>query len=103
MTRQEVRLWLYLRNLKVRGHHFRRQAPLLGYYADFACLAARLIVEVDGTHHATDEQADHDRRRDAAFTRAGFRTLRFLNEEVDQNLDGVMDAILQALAEKKKS
>ena len=49
MTRQEVRLWLQLRLLKAQGFHFRRQAPLLGYYPDFACIGARLILEVDGT------------------------------------------------------
>ena len=99
MTRQEVRLWLQLRQLKARDVHFRRQAPLLGYYPDFACFSARLIVEVDGSHHGAGEQAEHDRRRDAALTRAGFRTLRFSNEEVDLNLDRVVDAILQALAQ----
>ena len=98
MTRQEVRLWLQLRPLKTRGFHFRRQAPLLGYYPDFACLSARLIVEVDGTHHGVDGQAEHDRRRDAAFARAGFQTLRFWNEDVDKNLDGVVSTILDALA-----
>ncbi len=98
MTRQEVKLWLHLRTLKQRGFHFRRQAPLLGYYADFACLGARLILELDGSHHSADEQADHDGRRDAAFAQAGFHVVRIWNTDVDRNLEGVMEAILQALA-----
>ncbi len=98
MTRQEVRLWWQLRLLKADGFHFRRQVPLLGYYPDFACLGARLIVEVDGGHHDLEDQANHDLRRDAVFTRVGFQTLRFRNEDVDKNLDGVVNTILDTLA-----
>lgn len=51
MSLQEVRPWGRLRALKADGFHFRRQAPLLGYYPDFLCLSRRLIVEVDAPHH----------------------------------------------------
>jgi very-short-patch-repair endonuclease len=98
MTRQAIRLWLQLRQMRADGFHFRRQAPLLGFYLDFVCFKQRLIVEVDGGQHAEDRQANHDATRDAIFGRAGFRTLRFWNSDIDSNLDGVMLAIQQALS-----
>src|SRR5689334_19803398 len=64
MSVQEVRLWVRLRSLRADGFHFRRQAPLLGYYPDFICLGRRLVVEVDGPHHEELEQAAHDAYRD---------------------------------------
>lgn len=56
-----------------------------------------MIVEVDGMQHGVDAQAEHDRRRDAAFQKAGFRTLRFWNEDVDRDIDGVVNTILHTL------
>ena len=97
LTPPEVRLWLQLRLMRVEGFHFRRQAPLLGFYLDFVCFKHRLVVEIDGSQHADDPQADHDSMRDAILRRAGFRTLRFWNSDVDANLDGVMVTIQQAL------
>lgn len=98
MTSHEVRLWVRLRLLRREGFHFRRQPPLLGYYPDFACFKARLIVELDGSQHADGPQLEHDRRRDAVFRRAGFRTLRIWNNAVDEDLDGVVRLILENLA-----
>jgi very-short-patch-repair endonuclease len=98
LTSQEARLWLQLRLMRADGFHFRRQAPLLGFYLDFVCFKRRLIVEVDGSQHADDEgQADHDAMRDAILRRAGFRTLRFWNSDVSTNLDGVVQTIQLAL------
>jgi very-short-patch-repair endonuclease len=84
--------------MRERGFHFRRQAPLLGFYLDFVCFRHRLIVEVDGSQHGEDVQGRHDAMRDAIFRRAGFCTLRFWNSDIDSNLDGVMAAIQGALA-----
>ena len=97
LTRQEARLWLQLRALRREGFHFRRQAPLLGFYLDFVCFKHRLVVEIDGSQHGEVVQADHDAMRDAILRRAGFRTLRFWNSDIDANLDGVMVTIQQAL------
>ncbi len=100
MTPQEVKLWLQLRSLKSSGFHFRRQAPLLGYYPDFVCFSRRLIVELDGSQHADDaRQIDHDYRRDAVLRGAGFRVLRFWNGDVDEEMDGVVLSVLDALSE----
>jgi hypothetical protein len=71
---------------------------MLGFYLDFVCFKCRLIVEVDGSQHADDaRQIDHDAMRDAILARAGFRTLRFWNSDVSDNLDGVVQTIQLAL------
>jgi very-short-patch-repair endonuclease len=98
LTPQEARLWLQLRGLRADGFHFRRQAPLLGFYLDFVCFKHRLVIEVDGSQHADGFQLDHDAMRDAMLRRAGFRTLRFWNSDVTSNLDGVVETIHRALA-----
>ena len=98
LTPQEARLWLQLRALRSDGFHFRRQAPLLGFYLDFVCFKRRLVIEVDGSKHAEDVQADHDAMRDSILRKAGFRTLRFWNSEINTNLHGVMETIQRALA-----
>ena len=98
MTPQEIRLWVQLRQLRAESFHFRRQAPLLGFHLDFVCFKERLIVEVDGSQHGEDLQADHDATRDAILGRAGFRTLRLWHSDVDANLDGVVQAIRLALS-----
>jgi len=97
MTKEEVRLWLAVRELRTYGVHFRRQAPFLGYYLDFVCFAHRLVVEVDGSQHADEAQGRHDEIRDANLRRAGFRTLRFWNADVNGRLVDVVDTILAAL------
>ncbi|MFI4936776.1 MAG: endonuclease domain-containing protein, partial [Caulobacterales bacterium] len=98
LTPQEARLWLELREMRSDGFHFRRQAPLLGFYLDFVCFRRRLVIEIDGGQHAEDVEADHDAMRDAILRRAGFRTLRFWNTDINTNLDGVMETIQRALA-----
>jgi very-short-patch-repair endonuclease len=97
LTPQEARLWLALRALRAEGFHFRRQAPINGFFADFVCFGRRLVVELDGGQHGDDIQADHDLMRDKILARAGFRTLRFWNSDVNTNLDGVITTILHAL------
>ena len=98
LTPQEARLWLYLRDLRPQGYHFRRQAPFRGYFLDFVCFSYRLAVEVYGGGHNEEAQVEHDRIRDAVLARHGFRTLRVSNGDVNTNMAGVMDAILDALA-----
>jgi hypothetical protein len=77
------------------GHKFRRQVPIGPYFADFACLEARLVVELDGDHHS--EQSLYDARRDQWLSEMGFRVLRFWVTEVDENLDGLIATISDAL------
>ena len=95
MTPQEKILWNQLRARRTEGFKFRRQMWLKGFVADFACPEARLVVEVDGSQHA-DEIA-YDEQRAAAFERIGWRTLRFWNNEINTDLDGVLTATRAAL------
>ncbi len=94
MTAQERRLWAHLRDLnRIIATHFRRQAPVGPYIADFADLGRRLVIEVDGGGHGGPK----DQARDVWFASQGFHTLRFWNAEVDGNLAGVMQVVLDAL------
>lgn len=94
-TPAEQRLWNHLRRLKRFGFHFRRQAAMGNYIADFACHSAKLIIELDGSQHG----GDYDHRRDAWFALAGYRTVRFWNFQVMEQFAGVVNAINGALAE----
>ena len=94
-TGAENVLWQALRNRQLEGLKFKRQVPLGGYILDFLCFAERLIVEVDGGQHS---ESARDAERDRYFTAQGFRTLRFWNDEVENNIDGVCLAIRRAAA-----
>lgn len=98
LTTQEVKVWNHLRTWKTRGFHFRKQAPRKGYVVDFVCLKHKLVVEIDGGQHNFDKHAGADRLRDNKLMEAGFRVLRFWNNDVDQNLSGVLQTIDETLA-----
>jgi very-short-patch-repair endonuclease len=97
-TEAEKKLWLSLRHYKKRGLHFRRQVPIDGMIVDFACYAARLVIEVDGGQHNEETNAAADRERDLRLSRNRFQVLRFWNNDVLQNIEGVVSAIDAALA-----
>ena len=86
-TEAEKRLWSALRGLKLPGSHFRRQVPIGRYIADFCCHDLKLIIEVDGGQH--NESAE-DVVRTEWLESQGYTVLRFWNNEVLENLDGVM-------------
>jgi very-short-patch-repair endonuclease len=86
---------LALKSRKVAGAKFSRQIPIGPYFADFMCRALRLIVEIDGPSH--DLTWEKDERRTAYLNAQGYRVIRFTNEEVRTNLDGVVAAIADAL------
>jgi very-short-patch-repair endonuclease len=92
LTDAETILWSRLRR-NALGMKFRRQHPVGPYIADFACTPARLIVEVDGGTHSTDEERDYDARRDAFLRRLGRRVARVSNADVYKSLDGIMEMI----------
>jgi very-short-patch-repair endonuclease len=93
MTEAERALWRLLRSRALGAAKFRRQHPIPPYVADFACVAARLAVEVDGGQHG----GPRDSARDAALARAGWRVLRVWNTEVLTNPEGVLQVVLAAL------
>src|SRR3954471_6185264 len=94
LTPAERLLWSKLRNRRLEGFKFRRQMWLCGFVADFACPEARLVVEADGSQHAED--TDYDAQRAAVFGREGWQTIRFWNNEISRDLDGVLVAIRSA-------
>lgn len=94
MTPAEHRLWQRLRAGRLEGLHFRRQQVIDGYIVDFYCHAASLVVEVDGGVHFGQET--YDRGREELLTTRGLRVLRFLNSDVDKNIDTVLAVILSA-------
>ncbi len=98
-TSAERLLWRGLRREQIGGFRFRRQVVLAGFIADFACYEARLVIEVDGATHSTDEELARDAARSAAIEAHGFSILRFANDEVFRNLDGVLETIRLKLAE----
>ena len=97
MTDAERRLWHVLRGRQMHGYKFRRQHPFLDFVLDFVCVDARLVLEVDGGQHGENEQADKARTKRLEL--AGFRVLRFWNNEVMENIEGVYEVVLQTLKE----
>src|SRR5262245_24894262 len=96
-TSAERRLWRELRQVKQIGCKFRQQVPIDHFIVDFACLSRRLIVEVDGGTHSTDEEIGRDARRERYLKEQGFRILRVWNADVRENISGVMDTIIAVL------
>ncbi|WP_247524728.1 DUF559 domain-containing protein [Bradyrhizobium sp. 199] len=96
MTRAETLLWRYLKADRLAGLAFRRQTPMGGYIADFVAHSCKLIVELDGESHDFEERIRHDERRDQWFASRGYRVLRFSNEDMMKNLEGVVLSILEA-------
>jgi primosomal protein N' (replication factor Y) len=97
MTDAEKRLWRHSRAHRLEGWPFRRQHPIPPHFADFASVEAKLIIEVDGGQHA---QAERDERRDAYLAAQGWRVLRFWNNDVLANTDGVITDILKVLGSR---
>ncbi|MDP2330904.1 MAG: DUF559 domain-containing protein [Reyranella sp.] len=96
-SRAERVCWELLRDRRLSGIKFRRQHPIGRYVADFACISRRLVIEVDGGHHAY--QVEADARRSAAMEQEGWRVLRFWASEVVQNPEGIWAAIQGVLGD----
>lgn len=95
MRSPERILWQALRSGRLEGLKFRRQHPIGACYADFACPAARLVIELDGPVHERDDVAERDWLREQAIERAGWFVLRFSNAEVMRGVEPVVAAILR--------
>jgi very-short-patch-repair endonuclease len=94
-TDAENLMWRELRANRLQGFKFRRQVPLGIYFADFVCFEAKIIIELDGGQHNEDAR---DAIRDKALREMGFTVLRFWNNDVLKNLEGVKLEIAQALS-----
>ena len=93
MTEAETILWTKLRGSQLDGLKFRRQHPIKAYVADFACVEARLVVEIDGVTHSAKEEREHDAIRTKVLTREGWRVLRVTNNDVRKNLYQTLQVI----------
>ena len=93
-------VWQMVRNRRCRGQKFRREYSIPPYTVDFCCLALKLIVEVDGQHHQTDEGRQHDQRRDHYLAELGYHVLRIPGYEVLRNAAAVRRRIEQAIDER---
>ncbi|HKS56186.1 MAG TPA: endonuclease domain-containing protein [Steroidobacteraceae bacterium] len=93
-TDAEQRLWYHLRRRQLSGVRFRRQVPIGPFIADFACLEASLIVEVDGGQHHDNPK---DARRDVYLQSHGYRILRFWDNDVLRETDAVLEVIRRSL------
>ena len=102
-TDAERILWEKLRAGRLSGASFRRQVPIENYIADFICHAAKLVIELDGGQHFSDEGERADARRSAAIEAKGFKVLRFSNLDVMTNRSGVLETIVTAIAERALS
>jgi very-short-patch-repair endonuclease len=92
-TDAENKLWRHLRGKQLEGLRFRRQHPIGRYIVDFVCLEKRLVLEIDGGQHGEEKGQIKDKERDQCLRSEGYQVLRFWNNEVLTNLEGVMDMI----------
>ncbi len=98
-THAEASLWRALRGRGLDGLKFVRQEPIGPYFADFVCRDKRLVVEIDGATHSTDEDLRGHSRRTEFLRAQGYLVVRFANEDVYRNIDGVLETILLKLNE----
>ena len=97
-TDAERHLWQYLRGRQMEGCKFRRQHPFGDYVLDFVCLERKLVIELDGGQHADNVQ--YDQSRTQRLEQSGFRVTRFWNNEVFDNIEGVVEVIQNMLSLK---
>ena len=93
-TDAELKIWQAIRAGRLMHYKFKRQVPIAEFIVDFVCFEQKLIIEIDGGQHAENSE---DLLRDAKLIKMGFRVLRFWNNDVIQNLEGVLMTILEHL------
>jgi len=97
MTDAEKRLWAKIRMRQMGGHQFYRQRAIGNYIVDFYCPKAKLVLEVDGGQHYSDEQIEIDKKRSSYLNKLGLKVMRFTNLDVLNNIDVVLDEIYRYL------
>jgi len=96
-TDAEKALWIRLRSKQLKGVKFRRQQPIGKYIVDLITFDSRLIIEIDGSQHSEDNKTNKDEKRTMWLQQRGYQVIRFWDNEVLQNIDGVLEKILAAL------
>jgi very-short-patch-repair endonuclease len=102
-TQAEIRMWRLLYPFRTGGFHFRKQAPIGPYVADIACHHAKIVIELDGDTHFTGDAPRHDATRDAFLRRNGYHVLRFTNDDITHNPDGVFATVEDALKDRERN
>ena len=92
-TDAEGKLWQRINRDQLLGFRFNRQKPLLNYIVDFYCAKAKLIIELDGSHHYEAEHQEKDRQRDDELRSLGFTVMRFSNDEIYYEIEAVVEQI----------
>jgi very-short-patch-repair endonuclease len=100
MTSAERKLWKLLRGGRIMKMKFRRQHPVSKFIADFYCHQAKLIIEIDGGYHDEPDQAEKDQGRQQALEALGLMVIRFRNEEIELDAEGVVEKIRMVLRER---
>lgn len=98
-TEQERIIWGLVRNRQLNGLKFVRQYPIGKYIADFACRRLKLVIELDGGQHNEDDNINYDNERTKYMEAEGYRVIRFWNNEIDNNLEGVYERLLEIISE----
>ena len=100
MTDAELKLWNELRAHRLMGLGFKRQVPIGKFIVDFACVKYRLIIELDGSQHANEGHIVYDQQRTAFLREQGWLVIRFWNDDVIKDVDGVCQHILAVLSKQ---
>ena len=95
ITLAENRMWYFLRNRRLKGYKFVREYVIDRYIADFFCREKRLVIEIDGSQHI--DTAEYDQQRTEHLSALGYKVLRFWNNDVFNNISGVLNAIVSSI------
>ena len=96
-TEAERKLWRHIRSKQIAGAKFRRQQPIGDYIVDFVCFEAKVVVELDGGQHTQADNRAKDSQRDKYFQDNGYTVLRFWNNDVLKNMEGVKEILLREI------
>ena len=103
MTAAEARLWSRLRAKQCEGLKFRRQHGIGPYIVDFYCPERSLVIEVDGDIHGDQHQIVRDRRRESYLKSLGLQVIRYMNDDIVKNLDGVLEDLYERVSSSSTS
>ena len=101
MTKAEAILWRELKKRKMLGFKFRRQFGIGAYVVDFYCTELKLVIEIDGVTHCTDEEKEYDKRRESEIAQLDIKFIRFINPEIYDDLYNVLEKIKAKIVELK--
>ena len=102
-TKQEQYLWQYLSKSQLMGYKFRRQQPIGNYIVDFYCSELKFVIELDGGQHNEKEEIEYDKERDKFLKQSGLHVLRIWNNDINNNIEGVIEQIKTTMSSLIKS